>query len=849
MTLAPHHYAMLHTGSALSDEVITERGYATLDGPTGYDDLKRLGFSTAQAKLRPGLLLPLHTTDGTQPLTVYRPDHPGVDAAGKIRKYLLPKGARMRLDCPPRCRPGLADPQMPLWITEGQKKADCLASHGAVALALLGVWNFKGKNDFAGTTVLVDFDYVAWQGREVRIVFDSDILQWLEVRQALERLTEILHRKHAAVRAVYLPADQQEKVGVDDYLVAGHTLQDLEALIDLPRPKPQATPAQVELLDQAPLVMSRPLALIAGRSYAAIWPHVKVTRTETLDKLGNIVRLPTPAVTTEQRLCLVRQDGVVFGDGMDQPLSELELEVHLPEIPPRDKLWTVPGVKAYRTGARPDPADVFRRVVAVIDRFLDFDRSLANQETMCELVACYTVSTWFLDALNVIGYLWPNGGPGSGKTKLLTLVAELSYLGQVILAGGSYASLRDLADYGATLGFDDAENVMDLKRGDPDKRALLLAGNRRGNTVSIKEPVNGREWRTRHVHTFCPRLFSAIRLPDPVLASRTIIVPLIRSVDKDRANAEVLEYGLWPYARDPLLSDLWALALSSLTHIPAYEAAAVAETTLAGRLFEPWRAIMTVAGFLQDHGVDGLTQRMTALATAYQEERPTLEPQNFTPWVLQAICQYCATSATNATNATSMGSMGACATTKEWIVTSSDLKDLVITLAQDNESGVKPENISTDRIGRVLGGLRFTSEPRVGNRGPRKWRINTLILHKTLLSYGLPLPTDLFPPENDPAPLPHTLHASGTSGASGASGAHTPGAAHGLPAVGDLVTPLAADGCQIPANGVPFPYLITAIELGPDGQQYARFMESATGWPLAQCHKEDAHPLETEEDA
>jgi hypothetical protein len=106
------------------------------------------------------------------------------------------------------------------------------------------------------------------------------------------------------------------------------------------------------------------------------------------------------------------------------------------------------------------------------------------------------------------------------------------------LCDGSYASLRNLADYGATLCFNAAENVMDLKRGDPDKRALLLVGNRRGNTIPVKEPVNGREWRTRQVQTFCPRLFSAIRLPDPVLASRSISVPLIRTADRNKANAD-----------------------------------------------------------------------------------------------------------------------------------------------------------------------------------------------------------------------------------------------------------------------------------------------------------------------
>ena len=54
-----------------------------------------------------------------------------------------------------------------------------------------------------------------------------------------------------------------------------------------------------------------------------------------------------------------------------------------------------------------------------------------------------------------------------------------------------------MADYGATLCFDDAENIPDPKRTDPDKRTLLLAGNRKGNTVPVKEPVPGGGWRGR----------------------------------------------------------------------------------------------------------------------------------------------------------------------------------------------------------------------------------------------------------------------------------------------------------------------------------------------------------------
>ena len=177
---------------------------------------------------------------------------------------------------------------------------------------------------------------------------------------------------------------------------------------------------------------------------------------------------------------------------------------------------------------------------------------------MCELLACYVCVSYLLDAFSVVGYLWANGDRGSGKSQLLFTVTELAYLGAALVPGGSYASLRDLADYGACLGFDDAEAVMDPKRSDPGKRALILAGNRRGVAVTLKEPDGAKGWKTRHVHAYCPRLFSAINQPNAVLGSRSITIPLIRSTDRVRADADPLDHSLWPHDRRALVDDLWA---------------------------------------------------------------------------------------------------------------------------------------------------------------------------------------------------------------------------------------------------------------------------------------------------
>jgi predicted P-loop ATPase len=140
----------------------------------------------------------------------------------------------MRLDCPPPCQPRLGDPSVPLWITEGQKKADALASVEQCAIALLGVWNWRGKNVLGGATVLADWEHVALKDRDVRIIFDSDLKKNKHVQAALSRLADWLKSKGARVRTALLPEIDGHKAGIDDWLAASHRLEELEGLLQEP---------------------------------------------------------------------------------------------------------------------------------------------------------------------------------------------------------------------------------------------------------------------------------------------------------------------------------------------------------------------------------------------------------------------------------------------------------------------------------------------------------------------------------------------------------------------------------------------------------------------------------------
>jgi hypothetical protein len=231
----PHllsHHAELIAASSISEGVAQARGYRTV---TVKAELKELGFSEPQRRT-PALLIPIRSVTGEITTYQIRPDEPRTKN-GKPLKYETPTGAHMVLDVPPASRPMLNNPSVPLFITEGARKADSAVSQGLCCIALLGVWNFRGTNEQGGLTALADWECIALKGRQVYICFDSDVMEKDAVQQAMRRLRSFLELRGANVRLVYLPVGVGgAKVGLDDYFAAGSTVDGLMRLssTDLP---------------------------------------------------------------------------------------------------------------------------------------------------------------------------------------------------------------------------------------------------------------------------------------------------------------------------------------------------------------------------------------------------------------------------------------------------------------------------------------------------------------------------------------------------------------------------------------------------------------------------------------
>ena len=727
--LLRRHFDHLHAGSGISIEVINDRGYRSVSTKK---ELADAGFAPSQQN-PPGILMPVHSPEGEVVTYGYRPDEPRAPR-GKQLKYEFPKGGSMRIDVPPRCLPDIGNPTVPLWITEGQKKADALASHGLCAVALFGVWGFKGRNNFGGTTILADFDRIALNaGRHVNTVFDSDVTSKKEVQDALGRLGEHTKRKGAKVSGIYLPGGPNgDKVGVDDYLL-NHTVDELQALRDQPPPaEPEPVAPRVEWLDEAPHALTRPLARIDDHTYAATWIHQKIIKAETVNKDGDIIKHSPPLEVVSKDLFVIRDDGVLFGPQQKKTISDLGIQVRLEASPADSKLWSSRGVAAYAGGGRPDAADVFRRVASVYDKFLDFARSIAKQPEMAEMSACFSLATWFHHVYTVLGIAWPSGGFGSGKTKWGNCWAMTSYLGEVVLASTTFPVLRDSADMGAALMFDDAENLADPKRSEPDKRALLLAGNRLGATVGFKEPnPNGKGWTTRYVNAFCPRGLAAIRIPDAVLGSRSITIPLARTNNHKKANADPAKETSWPCNRRQLIDDLWRIALSLMAEAEKVWDGLDDEEEALGREFEPWRAIIAVARLFEKHGVHGLESRMRKVMKDYHREKAEIGTGDWTVQVIKALMAKAGLDDSPDTKDASDT-----ADTK-FEVTAKELADIIKSVPREDDDADTDHWATPTRVGRILRQLRLTYVRSNDRTRSRRWTTTRTEVSGIAQSYAL----------------------------------------------------------------------------------------------------------------
>lgn len=241
--LSAGHRQTLEKDSAISPEIIAARGYWTAYGPAPIKAAEPRFTKNQLPSKSLTLVIPAYRLGDEKPQChILRRDKPRKKYDKDI-KYEFPSGQTPFFDVLPQFREALRDVNKPIYITEGAKKADALATAfgmDIVPISLNGVYGWRSKVTVEkdATATLSDLDEIPWQGRKVILAFDSDIRYNKNVYAAVTRFARVLAGRNAVVQMLVLPQKPGEpKVGVDDFLAQGHSTDELEAFLqDTARP-------------------------------------------------------------------------------------------------------------------------------------------------------------------------------------------------------------------------------------------------------------------------------------------------------------------------------------------------------------------------------------------------------------------------------------------------------------------------------------------------------------------------------------------------------------------------------------------------------------------------------------
>lgn len=213
--------------SGIDDKVAQLHGMKSLSDPDEIGLRLRWNHRSKIHQLGSCLFLPYYDHAGARiDYCRVKPTNPPTFLSGKPSKYLGPKGVPVRVYFPKINTSSYQSLSIPLFVTEGEKKAICASIHGFLCIGLGGVacWSKKRQKDKNGIKIGErelhdDLASLPWQGREVYIAFDSDRSTKREVQREENALAMALKAQGARVKVIQLPSTTSgNKQGIDDFL-------------------------------------------------------------------------------------------------------------------------------------------------------------------------------------------------------------------------------------------------------------------------------------------------------------------------------------------------------------------------------------------------------------------------------------------------------------------------------------------------------------------------------------------------------------------------------------------------------------------------------------------------------
>jgi hypothetical protein len=275
---------------------------------------------------------------------------------------------------------------------------------------------------------------------------------------------------------------------------------------------------------------------------------------------------------------------------------------HPPAVMPSLARWHPEGMERYRKGEVLNAADLFETILATTEKYVELP-----SWGVAETVALWIIGTYLFPLFPAYPYLELNGPRGSGKSKLLSLLAELCFNSRLIVAPTEATTFRIIEETRGTILFDEAETF------NKDQKATLLqilnTGYRMGCAVPRCEERDGQQI-VREFDVYSPKAFASIEGIDSTTATRCIRVQCLRTTHKARGDLAITR-DCEPWAE--IRHRLYSLALTDFKTVREFFKAAEARP-FTNRDNEKWSPLLALAMYFEKCGCRGLTKAVTEFA-------------------------------------------------------------------------------------------------------------------------------------------------------------------------------------------------------------------------------------------
>ncbi len=225
-----------------------------------------------------------------------------------------------------------------------------------------------------------------------------------------------------------------------------------------------------------------------------------------------------------------------------------------------------------------------------------------EDERLFDLITCWIIGTYFHRLMPAFPYLHFQGNAGCGKTKVLSIIAQLAFRAEHCINSSAAATTRLIHKNHSTCCIDEVEH---LKRGEDNQTLVSMfnSGYKYGAVIKKCETIN-KSIQIVEFDAYSPKVFGGIGAIHSVLTTRCIpiIMPPIKVIERSILHTEVdFNDKSW----DEIRGHLYHLMLLNFKEVrQTYKELDLPIDNLNPRDWELWRPIFTIAKSLRGSVVE-----------------------------------------------------------------------------------------------------------------------------------------------------------------------------------------------------------------------------------------------------